>query len=708
MRLPERTVDSHAHIICQSVRLILAMTLACLFGSVSAGEALDPARLCLTRPRVDVPARELDMYRRNFQRPELAKWREALIKQADPQGKWRTMPEAALTHGDDTLGECIPGYKELAACRLAYLATGEAQYREAALEWLTTALKWDAKKGPSAYGSKVGTGVDLAREVIGMMAPAYDTFHADMPPDLKQAVRENLVLRCRDWFGYFAANDPLSYGSHHLTTVAVFAKCAIALYGDEPEASNWLAWVVDTYSHRFPRWGGADGGWSEGISYLMSSAHHLEAVGALQRFGAGDITAANPWFQNFLRYFMYLHPVHLRYGKSERGVANSWGDAASCARGIAAKSRLVAWLASDVLQQPAYRWWAENVLDDTTPNSNLLEGGTKRPDQFMALAVREFESAVKPRPPADWPLSCHFKDVGVVAMRLNLVDSSRDVAFCFKASPPALASVSHGHGDQNSFYLHAYNRPLAIVAGFYNGDDATQGENGLTRYKNTLIFDGKGQPWLLWKRGPQPPLKAEIVKYEEKDTYVYAVGEAAGAYRENYECKAGESTQPFVKRFRRYAVMVRRGKNELPYCIVADDVALPGAMAATWLLHSAQEMTLAKGELTLDLRYDQARCRVKLLAGDKPTAFAQTRLWADRPNVVKEYKGFEQWQAAVTFPASDRRRIVAVLMPYQAGEEAKLPGEFSAQVADEGRCWLLGVGADRLEIRFGTDEVLRR
>lgn len=71
--------------------------------------------------------------------------------------------------------------------------------------------------------------------------------------------------------------------------------------------------------------------------------------------------------------------------------------------------------------------------------------------QVEAQAPREIEEV-------KW-----FQDVGWVAMHHRMDDPEEHIMFLTKSSP--YGSISHSHGDQNCFVLHAFGEPLAIHSG---------------------------------------------------------------------------------------------------------------------------------------------------------------------------------------------------------------------------------------------------
>jgi hypothetical protein len=623
------------------------------------------------RPRIEVSAADLATYRANYSRSELSGWWSALITRANPSGAWKTPIEP--TSGSDA---AVTGVSEMRSCLLAYLATGDTQYRDAAVVWLTTVVQWNPASGPTSFSSEVNQ-QDRSRTTMSAMARAYDALYADLSQAQRDAVRENLRVRGAAWYSYLTSWTPDQLTSHPITGASHLVYPAIALEGDVPEATTWLNWLVTYYGSQFPRWGGADGGWSEGLAYGMWSAtEQIPAVDALVRYGVGDLWSQNPWFENALAYYIYLHPVTMNR-------LNTFGDAGQST--ACQDTRFPSWFLSFVLRRSDYRWWTTHVIDGSPRANPCTRGWTGAPDDMVYLGTRELANPVPEGSLASWPLSRNFADVGIVAMRTDLTNQASDICFVFKATPSPLTSVSHGHADQNSFYLHAYGQPLAMVGGNYYSANATiKAANGSTANNNALLFGGEGQYYQMFRSVNTSPAETAMVStYQDLNSYAYAVGEAAGTY-----------TSSSISRFRRYAAIVRQGANALPYCVVVDDVSAPSGTAASWLLHAVNQMSLNSAGKSFTITNGSAKCFVKLLTSATPTEFTQSQ-YADPPTP------FTQWDFRMTLPSSTKPRIAAVLIPYQTGQESSIPASITG--AEGASNYTLHVGGDTVTVDFTTD-----
>lgn len=74
-----------------------------------------------------------------------------------------------------------------------------------------------------------------------------------------------------------------------------------------------------------------------------------------------------------------------------------------------------------------------------------------------------------------------------------MTERDNHIHMVFKCSP--FGSISHSHGDQNAFTLHAFGETLASITGYYGGfgvDMHTKWRRH-TFSKNLPLFNGKGQ-----------------------------------------------------------------------------------------------------------------------------------------------------------------------------------------------------------------------
>ena len=356
-----------------------------------------------------------------------------------------------------------------------------------------------------------------------------------------------------------------------------------------------------------------------------------------------------------------------------------------------------------MLERPDYRWYVKNLQVGTGPVNSVYDGHLGF-DAFwlIYIATEDLEKPVEVGSLAGWPLSRYFESVGIVAMHTNLTNQDEDVLFAFKSTPDPLTEISHGDADQNSFYLHAYNKPLAIVGGYHSFDYwEYQEHSGDTKHKNTLLFDGIGQLYEIYRGYDEyDHVEAEIIKYEDHTYYTFAIGEASKAYTtkvpSHLDLGGGQGVGVSVDRFRRYAIMVRNKK--LPYAVIVDDTATPEEKLVSWILHSRKPMELYEASKRVKINYDEAHCNVYLFCDEDPVEFVQDEYELPTDKL-------EQWNFKMTLPKTKKQRIAAVLVPYKNGYEDLIPANVTGRVTDDGNGYELRVGGDIIKIDFVNDKV---
>lgn len=117
-----------------------------------------------------------------------------------------------------------------------------------------------------------------------------------------------------------------------------------------------------------------------------------------------------------------------------------------------------------------------------------------------------------PQVPSEPPLAAEplkwFQDVGWVAMHHRMEEPQEHIMMLAKSS--RYGSVSHSHGDQNAFLLHAFGEPLAIESGYYVAFNSTMHMQWRrqTRSKNVILIDGgANMPERTSRRTWQPPAR---------------------------------------------------------------------------------------------------------------------------------------------------------------------------------------------------------
>lgn len=530
-----------------------------------------------------------------------------------------------------TVASQASGHMETLA--FAYLITGNERYAQEAKRWIMHVCSWDVNGTTStAYHD------DLGRWLLCSMSGAVDWIYDTLTAEDLAVIRPVLLARGREL--YRLQVRPLSknpYDSHAVSALCYLTRVALVLQ-DLPEAQEWLDFTAQFYSKVYPPWGGSDGGWSEGVGYWKwSMTEALEAAELLKVARVVDLYSKD-WYKNTAYYKMYFQPLGSKF-------ANGFGDGATFDTLLSADYTATMMLAT-ATGDPYVKWYAQQLQQ---------RGGVWFDEYWRAYYwFFRYGDQIAELPAtslAELPRSKAFYDIGQVAMHSNLEQAKEDVSLYFKSSP--LGSVSHSHGEQNSFTLTAWNEPLAISSGWYDwyGSDHHFNFNRQTRSKNTILVDGQGQHFR------HIAAAGEITDFHTGAGYDFTTGEAAQAY-------AGK-----LERFRR----------EILYCVpdyflVIDDLEAPRPVHFNWLLHTISSPQIDEGRRVLELEQNGVHFQAHFLTPSALQFELSDRYYTsgDALSVFKEQEALPETEqpaqyhmAATTIAPDTQGYFVTVLYPYQ-------------------------------------------
>lgn len=345
-----------------------------------------------------------------------------------------------------------------------YAISGEEKYAKYAADTCLEIASWD-RYGITSYANQD----QVHREICYKVAIAYDLIYNYLTESERKTLANCVKERIED-MEYLLGNlkkDP--FESHGKTCYGMIQIAAFAIFGDVPEATEWLDETMTGYAMLHPTWGLEDGAWSQGTDY-WTYVNPIEGSNIFMP-GMAKILKLHEKAYTQNRYLHYLYV----YGPGSYG---GFGDQSG--RTLADKKAVPSIASADtyLLKNPVSKWLAE-------------EFGSKYDGLFSQyLYVTEDLEA---QPPYTYQLAHEFPDVGIVAMTDSLM-SREKVKLMFRSSP--FGSWSHGHADQNGFVIEAYGEDLAVNSGWYveYGSAHDTQFTRKTHAHNTITFDnGKGQ-----------------------------------------------------------------------------------------------------------------------------------------------------------------------------------------------------------------------
>ena len=287
--------------------------------------------------------------------------------------------------------------------------------------------------------------------------------------------------------------------SHGWTALEYMGIMALGLYGDMPEAEEWLKKALYPIVNILPPYSYEDGGWSQGTYYWRAALE--EDVQFFDVVFLGDIYNIydKTWLRRHGDFFIYAYP---------QGSLGSFGDDSNNTK------------MPDSIAGLTYRMAAASNQPDTKWFSSQIPAPNDCVDYFYAPLYDSVETAN----PYKLPQAKHFKDIGWVTMHSNVADDNR-VMMTFCASP--FGTYGHGNCQQNAFIIEGYGENLAIHSGYYDSFQSRHNK-GFTRktyaHNTVTINGGKGQ------LDYNPDADAKVTSFVTGPQFDACTGDATEAY----------------------------------------------------------------------------------------------------------------------------------------------------------------------------------
>ncbi|MGG1554083.1 DUF4962 domain-containing protein [Paenibacillus ferrarius] len=536
--------------------------------------------------------------------------------------------------------EALYGVRHLA---VAGKLLGDEALLDRAREWLQHVASWDPDGTTSrAYND------EASFRTAGAIAWGYDWLYDRLTEDERTQVRRVLMARTRQIAQHCIEHSKIHhvpFDSHAVRSLSsVLVPCCIVLLHEEPEVREWLDYTLEYYACLYSPWGGEDGGWAEGPMYWTTGmAFVTEAMNLLVKY-TGINFYKRPFFKKTGDFPLYVFsPDTLR---CSFGDQSTLGDPVSLKTGF--NIRQFAGMTGNGL----YQWYYERVREtDTDAEMKFYNYGwwdfrfdemVYRHDYPQIEAVAPTDENIEP---VKW-----FRDIGWVAFHSNMADPENHIMLLTKSSP--YGSVSHSHGDQNGFLLHAYGEPLAIESGYYVAFNSTMHMKWRrqTRSTNNILVDGLGQ--YAEKDKVLNMAAGGVVEIaEQRKGYGYSRSNATAAYKEHV---------PYLDRYIRELYFFGT------YVVVVDHIDLAQAGSVDWLFQTLNEMKVNEQTFTVQGRKADMDGRFVYCSSGELT-LTQEQSFTDID--LSEIEGLPtQWHLKATTKAARSHRIATLLVPIKHGE----------------------------------------
>jgi len=610
-------------------------------------------RCTVQHPRLWLNAEEVTALRKRvLADAEESGWREFYEYSVLPWMERELIPEPAPYPNHQRVAklwrkmymDCQEALYAVRHLSVAGVVLGNETITAKAKEWLLHVSAWD----PNGTTSR-DYNDEAAFRVAGALAWGYDWLYHALTEEEREQVRSVLLRRTEQVAFHVIERSRIHhvpYDSHAVRSLSsVLTPCCIAMLFEEEKAREWLDYTIEYFSGIYTPWGGADGGWAEGPMYWTTGmAFVTEAVNLLKKFTGIDLYR-RPFFRKTGDFPLYAF--------SPDTVRASFGDQSTLGDPPSLKTGTLMRQFAGVTGNKAYQWYYEQI----SGRESVEEANTKFYNygwwdfRFDELMFRHDYAAPSSEPPANIESVKWFRDIGWVAMHHRMDAPEEHIMLLMKSSK--YGSISHSHGDQNAFLLHAYGEPLAIESGYYVAFGSTMHLNWRrqTRSKNALLIDGQGQ-----YAGRDKALNLEaagkIEEAQEKDGIGYVRADATAAYRVNV---------PYVSRCVREIYFINRS-----YFVVVDTVDLERPGTVSWLFHTLNEMELSRQSF-----------RVR---GEKADLFGQVVYCSSGEMKLTQHNRFEDvdaaeieglpnhWHLAAATPEAKSHRIAVLLVPMRQTE----------------------------------------
>jgi len=360
-----------------------------------------------------------------------------------------------------------------------------------------------------ATGSDFNNGVVL--EALGWF---YDAGYDFLSPEEKEMFKKAITIRAKLVYDHLPNRFELHVSDNHVwqITMANLAIATVAVINDVPEAKEWLTYLYEVWTARFPVLGTSDGGWHEANGYFMVNFRSI--IYLSQMFG--DFSGVNyfnlPWMQNLPYYMLYTNPV----GAGNTATGDMWEKYPTGGRGQA-------WFTDALtfrMDNPYLNWY----VDEAKKRNPKYFTGT---DEYLLYRLLNYKPDRKLQitSPANLPKTRKFADVGVVAMYQNLANPDKGLSSFLLSNP--FGSSGHGHASQNAFTINYKGKIIFGGTGYYSN---FSDKHNLLNYRSTKSYNTILADSLNQKLGEEG--YGWIPRAISGNHIQYALGDASNAYGE--------------------------------------------------------------------------------------------------------------------------------------------------------------------------------
>lgn len=341
----------------------------------------------------------------------------------------------------------------------------------------------------------------------------YDLGYDQLNPEEKEFFKKVMIKRAKVIYDRLPNRFELHVSDNHIwqITLRELTIAAVALTGDVPEAKDWLTYIYEVWSARFPVLDTTDGGWHEGNGYFIVNFRSTIYLSQLFSDFSGVDYFQMPWMQNLPYYLLYSYPP--------AGTSTAYGDQWENLRGgINAGYALFADALTFKINNPYLNWYVQQIR---TAHPGFFKGT----DDYLFFRLLNYDPnrKLKIASPQNLPRSRTFADVGLAAMTDDVTKAGENICSYLISNP--FGSSGHGHAGQNAFTINFKGKTIFGASGYYSN---FSDRHNLLDYRNTRAYCTILADSLSQKIGEEG--YGWIPRSISGSDIQYALGDASNAY----------------------------------------------------------------------------------------------------------------------------------------------------------------------------------
>ena len=498
-----------------------------------------------------------------------------------------------------------------------------------------------------------------------VFAKFYDTFYDQIDSELKAKIvdksEEFLHKMSEHWIGVAESRQ---YNNHFWQKeLSGYFYVALAIFQESDIAKKALEYGYEIFLAKSPVLGGNDGGWANGLGYFgVNTGTVIDMAYIISKVGKANVFD-KPWYKNMSNYYFYCSPAG--------GPIDGFGDMHDRRNndGLGTKHALYI---SYPTKEPIGMYQFHKTYKPKKDRSL---------DNFFLTTGFNYQTSKTPNL-VNVPQDRLFREIGELAMHINILKPSKDLGVYFRSSP--YGSNGHMHANQNCFNVSYNGERMFYSSGYYT---SMANPHSLTSYKHTrahngIVIDGKGQAFGNEGYG-------WIKKQISGEEISYVCGDASQAYKkvtddqwsdfieEHFNDQTGPRSASFgdnpLRTFDRHLILLREANVVLVY----DVIESPKPVQTSFLLHTPLKSRKINDN-SIIYKGKNSRAQATVFSSREAKLEVSDQFYVKAVDFKKKYKNGVPNQYHISSKTTDKSTITKYLTVIQLGsaEESFEPVSF--------------------------------